>query len=185
MITMTVQQEKQMWTDVWNRTETQESLSYLIEKLPDVKRLVEAIEPVIHFSKAVLEDEQTINQFENRLSAYPINGETIEAGIELLGKLPMLLQHVAMLEQLTVFVQDVLGDEQSLEQIKCSIESLPLVQEGKALTDVVKEVKERAATQPQEPVSIFTLMKWLKDPSVQKGLHFAKTTLDILGEKQR
>lgn len=165
--------------------EVQQSLLYLIQKLPDIKQAVQSVDSILKFGQAVMQDEETTEMYENRLSTYPIGYETIEAGIVLLGKLPLLLQHVEMIEQVTVFVQDVLGDEQSLEQIAESVSELPGVEEGKGALQLVNEIKERAEVERQEHISIFTLMKWLKDPTVQKGLHYAKTTLTVLGEKNK
>lgn len=165
--------------------EVKESLLYLINKLPDIKQTVESIDTAVTFGQSIIEDKDTTKLFEERLSTYPISFETIEACIQLLGKLPMLLKHVEMLEQLTVFIEDVLGDERSLQQIKTSIQELPLVEEGKEAVQLVSEIKERAKIEPKEQVSIFTLMKWLKEPTVQKGLHYVKVALTVLGEKSK
>lgn len=162
-----------------------ESLLYLIDKLPDIHQAVQSVDSIVKFGQSVMEDEKTIEMYEDRLSTYPIGYETIEAGIALLGKLPLLLQHVEMIEQITVFVQDVLGDEQSLEQISESINDLPGIEEGKGALEIISEIKERAEFEEQEQISLFTLMKWLKDPTVQKGLHYTKTALTVIGEKTK
>lgn len=173
------------WSKELAEPEVQESLHYLIRKLPEIQQSIQSLEEMVTFGKSILQDKESINFFEKRLSLYPVNAETIEAGIHLLGKLPMLLQHVEMLEQVTVFIQDVLGDKQSLEQINQSISDLPFVTEGKGALEMAQEIKERAATEPRENVSVFTLMKWLKDPTLQQGLHYVKTALTVLGEKQK
>lgn len=168
-----------------DQPEVKESLLYLIQKLPEIQEAVQSVDSIVKFGQAVMEDSETAKMYEERFSTYPIGYETIEAGIALLGKLPLLLQHVGMIEQITVFVQDVLGDEQSIEQITQSINELPGVEEGKGALQLVNEIKERAEVERQEQVSLFTLMKWLKDPTVQKGLHYAKTALTVIGEKSR
>lgn len=173
------------WSKELAEPEVQEALSYLIRKLPEIQQSVQSLDEMVTFGKSVLQDQETIDTFEKRLSVYPLNAETLEAGIHLIGKLPMLLQHVEMLEQITVFIQDILGDQQSLEQMNQSISELPFVKEGKSAMEMAQEIKERAATEPRETVSVFTLMRWLKDPTVQQGLHYVKTTLTVLGEKQR
>lgn len=173
------------WTKELEQPDVQQSLTYLIRKLPEIQQSVESLENVITFGQAVLQDKQTIDSIENRINTYPIDVEAIEAGIQLIGKLPMLLQHVQLIEQLTTFVQDVLGDEQSMEQINTSIEQLPFVKEGKDALEIVQEVKKRTELESRESISIFTMMKWLKDPTVQQGLHIVKTTLTVLGERRQ
>src|SRR5690625_2108737 len=96
----------------------------------------------------------------------------------------MLLQHIQLIETTNVFIQDLLGDEQSMEQVNTSISQLPFVQKGVEALEIAKEVNERVANEPEEKVSIFTMMKWLKDPTVQRGLHVAKTALTVLGERR-
>lgn len=182
---MSVQRESsKTWTEELNEPEVEESLIYLIRKLPEIQQSVESIENIVTLGQSFLQDKDTIDSFENRLRTYPIDAEAIEAGIMLIGKFPLLLQHVQLIEKATQFIQDVLGDEQSMEQINTSIQQLPFAKEGLDALEVVKEVKERVASEPKENVSIFTMMKWLKDPTVQQGLHVAKTALTVLGERR-
>lgn len=170
--------------DVLTQPEIQQSLIYLLHKLPDIQQSVQSIENIVTFGQSFLQDKETITSLENRLAAYPINAETVEAGITLLGKLPLILQQVELLEQATVFIQDVLGDDQSLQQINESLNSLPVVEQSKEVVELVNKIKANAEIERQETISIFTLMKWLKNPAVQKGLHYAKSALTILGERQ-
>jgi len=182
---MSVQRESNNnWTEELNEPEVQESLVYLIRKLPEIQQSVESIENIVTLSQSFLQDKDTIDSFESRLRTYPIDAEAIEAGIMLIGKLPLLLQHVQLIEKATLFIQDVLGDEQSMEQINTSIQQLPFAKEGMDAIEVVKEVKKRVPSEPKQNISIFTMMKWLKDPTVQQGLHVAKTALTVLGERR-
>lgn len=171
------------WLELLERPDIQDSLTYLIHKLPDIQKSVQSADELLTFGQSFIKDQETIQSFENRLKTYPLNADTLEAAVALLGKLPMLLQLIETVEQLTVFVQDVLGDEQSIEQLFQSLNELPLVQKGKETAGLIDEIKEEAQSKPQQQVSLFTLMKWLKDPTVQKGLHYAKAALDVLGKK--
>lgn len=164
--------------------EIKQSLTYLIRKLPDIQQSVESLDKIITFGTAVLQDSETMNSLENRFQTYPVDAEAIEAGIQLIGKLPMLLAQIEMLERITFFIKDVLNDEQSMEQINYSIGQLPFVKEGKEAFEIVREVKERVQKEQSEKVSLLTMMKWLKDPNVQRGLQFVNTALTILNEKQ-
>lgn len=164
--------------------EIKQSLTYLIRKLPDIQQSVESLDKIITFGTAVLQDSETMNSLENRFQTYPVDAEAIEAGIQLIGKLPMLLVQIEMLERITFFIKDVLNDEQSMEQINYSIGQLPFVKEGKEAFEIVREVKERVQKEQSEKVSLLTMMKWLKDPNVQRGLQFVNTALTILNEKQ-
>lgn len=173
----------QDWVKQLECPEIQDSLTYLIQKLPDIQKSVQSADELITFGQSFLKDQETIQSFENRLKAYPLNAKTLEAAITLVGKLPMLLQLVETLEQITLFVQNVLGDEQSIDQLMQSFNELPLVEKGKETVGLLEEIKERAESEPQQQVSIFALMKWMKDPTVQKGLHYARAALDVLDQK--
>ena len=91
--------------------EIKQSLTYLIRKLPDIQQSVESLDKIITFGTAVLQDSETMNSLENRFQTYPVDAEAIEAGIQLIGKLPMLLVQIEMLERITFFIKDVLNDE--------------------------------------------------------------------------
>lgn len=173
------------WVKELEQPEIKQSLTYLIRKLPDIQQSVESLDKIITFGTAVLQDSETMNSLENRFQTYPVDAEAIEAGIQLIGKLPMLVQQLELLERITFFIQNVLNDEQSMEQINYSIGQLPFVKEGKEALEIAREVKERVQKEQAEKVSLLTMMKWLKDPNVQRGLQFVNTALTILNEKQK
>lgn len=172
------------WAKELEQAEVQQSLAYLIQKLPEIQQFVESLDKLKTFGAAVLQDKETIQSFENRFQAYPVNAQTIEAGIQLIGKLPTLLQYIEFFERVTFFIQDVLSDEQSMEQMKHSMKQLPIMKEGKEVFEMAREIKERAQYGQPEQISLFTLMKWLKDPTVQRGLHFVNTALTVINEKR-
>ena len=164
--------------------EIQQALTNLIGALPKIDKSLQSLDNLTVFSQAFLTDRQSIDTLENRLKTYPIDSNAIEAGIQLVGKLPMLLQLVELLEGVVFFVQDVLSDEQSMEQINASINQFKFVQQSRDAVDIAKEVKNRLEVDSVETISLFTILRWLKDPTVQQGLRIVKTTLAVLGQRE-
>ncbi|WP_062350717.1 hypothetical protein [Bacillus kwashiorkori] len=184
MTTTQVEQTNQYeWLNELDRPDVQESLTFLIQKLPDIQKSVAQLDSVIQFGQAVLQDKTTIDNMEDKLSYTPINYDTLEALVGLLGKLPVLLELVEKLEQGVEFIKAVLADKQSLDQLNESITSLPVITKAKEVAEFVHEVKERAEQEPVQHISLFTVLKWIKSPTVQNGLHYVKTALDVLEKK--
>jgi len=175
---------KNDWLNELDKPEVQESLAQLIKKLPDIQRSLNSVEGMLKFGQSVTEDSDIIEQFEEQLTYSSINQTNIEALIKLLGKLPMLLEWIEKLEQAAVFIENVLGDQESLETLFESLSNQPVVQQGKDTWSVVQTIKERVESTPQEQVSIFTVLKWIKDPNVQKSLRYIQTTMDVLNKKR-
>ncbi|MBM7585943.1 uncharacterized protein YjgD (DUF1641 family) [Bacillus pakistanensis] len=173
------------WLNELERPEVQESLKKLIQKLPEIQRSMDSVGNLIQFSESVVKDRETIDKLEQRLTYSSINAESIEALVQLLGKLPVLLKLVERLEQVTVFLESVWKDKETLDQLYHSAMDFPVVERGKETLELVDRIKEKAESQPQQQISIFTVLKWMKDPNVQKGLHYIQATLDTISEKSR
>jgi uncharacterized protein YjgD (DUF1641 family) len=173
------------WINELERPEVQESLKQLIQKLPEIQRSMDSVGSLIQFSESVMRDHETIDKFEQRLTYSSINAESLEGLIELLGKLPVLLKLVERLELVTAFLENVWKDKESLDQLYQSALDFPVVERGKKTLELIDQIKEKAESQPQQQISIFTVLKWMKDPNVQKGLHYIQATLDTVSEKSR
>lgn len=60
----------------------------------------------------------------------------------------------------------------------------PLIKGGSSGIQLLNKVKTRAE-EKNENYSLFTILKWLKDPSVQKGLSYVQATIDVLSEEKK
>ncbi|WP_332645462.1 hypothetical protein [Lysinibacillus sp. 54212] len=164
--------------------EVQATLVSLLQQLPAYEKNLQAIDNVVSFGQAVLQDEQAIQKYDELVRSYNLNLETVEALVGLLEKLPKLLQIIDKLEDVLDFATAVLRDQQTIDYATASIQSYtePVVEKGKQGLLLVKEIQQRAED-TTEPVKLFTIMKWLKDPSVQKSLKYVQATLQVLNKK--
>ncbi|WP_158737769.1 hypothetical protein [Alteribacillus sp. YIM 98480] len=163
--------------------EIQESLTILLQKLPRIKEAVLFSERAIDFVAAVSQDEETLQKFignaGKELSAYHLNEESLRSLTTLIKKLPNIIKVVSVLEDLLEFGKNVLQDDDSLDYIKEGMEEM-----ATPIFSPLKEAKERTE-QDNQQVSIFTLLKWLKEPQVQKGLKYVHALLEVYSEKHK
>lgn len=162
----------------------QSALISLLHNLPTYEKNLEAIGNIADFGKSIIQDKQAIQKYDELVRSYNINLETIEALVGLLEKLPRLYKLIEQLESLIDFASAVLVDQQTLDYATVSIKSYtePLLQKGKQGLSLVEEIQQQAQAMT-EPVKLFTIIKWLKDPTVQKSLKFAQATLTVLNRK--
>lgn len=78
----------------------------------------------------------------------------------------------------------MISDKQSVENLAKGVESMtePVRDKMRQGMTMLGEAKQRAKYD-QEPIGIFSLLKLLKDPSVQSGLQFLKALLEVNYEK--
>ena len=166
------------------RPEIQESLTELIGKLPDIQRALDSAENIVAFGKSVLEDRESLGAYEQAASTYNINGETIAALIALAEKLPKLVQLIDQLENIMDFITSVLQDQESTDYILTNVKEYtdPIMRQGSNTLNLIREVREKAACGPQN-IRFISIVKWLKDPVVQRGLCYVQAALDIMNEK--
>ncbi|MBU5265703.1 hypothetical protein [Virgibacillus proomii] len=170
------------WMEELARPEIQSALTNLIRLLPELERTFHSIEQITQFSKYISKDTATIKAFEQRFQLSKINEESFEALITILGKLPILLQIIELMEQITLFIKNVLADEQSLEQLKASLFELSLLNQRKEVKELIAAIQERKNSMDHS-ISIFTIMKWIKEPKIQNYLKYIQATLDVLQQK--
>jgi len=182
--TVSMSEELYQILETLEKPEVRHSLQRLLEKLPNVEQTIESAENVVDFGKAVLTDEKTINRYEQFVSTYNVGSETITAIVQLMEKLPKLVQIIHQLENIIDFVTVVLQDKQTTDYTMNNLKSYvdPYVEKGKIGLDFLKMVQQRAEEKPQH-INVFSIIKWTKDPSVQKTLNYVQSALDILKEK--
>ncbi|MEK4027824.1 MULTISPECIES: DUF1641 domain-containing protein [Bacillaceae] len=181
---MTVSISKQDWVDELNKPEVQASLQKLIEKLPDLTAKIEQADQLLTFGQSVLEDEHTMEKVKKKIDGINIDMNTLEAALRLLEKLPLLLELMEKLETVVRFVENVLADEKSIAYLQNSVEEYtePIrekVEKGQSLWE---EVQAKAEANAQH-ISLFTVLKWMKDPSVQRVLSYVQALIETLPKK--
>ncbi|TCT24557.1 uncharacterized protein DUF1641 [Melghiribacillus thermohalophilus] len=107
--------------------------------------------------------------------------DTLEAGMKLLEKLPRLVEMVEKLEIAVEFIENVLRDQESMDYLQDSAKAYmePVRRRVDDGLNFWKEVQAKAETNKQH-ISIFTIMKWMKDPNVQKGLSYVQAIMDTM-----
>lgn len=166
--------------------EVQEAIVTLIRKLPKIKDALVAGEQGLELAASILQDKDSLSgllgRLEQQFSPYRVEKESIVAVFTLLEKMPKLVKYVNALENVADFVESIGKDKQSqqylLNGVKGYIASTK-VENGIA---VLREAKARAEHN-HETVSIFSLIRLMKDPTVQKTLRFTQSLLEVLAEK--
>ncbi|MED3804296.1 hypothetical protein P4562_20450 [Lysinibacillus xylanilyticus] len=181
---VSVSEELYQIIETLEKPEVRHSLQRLLEKLPNVEQTIESAENVVDFGKAVLADGKTIDRYEHFASTYNVGSETITAIVQLIEKLPKLVQIIHRLEDIIDFVTAVLQDKQTTEYTANNLKGYidPYVEKGKMGMEFLKMVQQRAEGSPQH-INVFSIIKWMKDPSVQRSLNYVQSALDILKEK--
>ncbi|WP_338752154.1 hypothetical protein [Bacillus sp. FJAT-52991] len=182
---MAISLSKQDWIDELDKPEVQASLQQLIEKLPLLTEKLEQVDHILSFGQAVMDDQHTMKKVKTKLDSTNIDVDTLEAALHLLEKLPLLLQLTEKLETVIRFAEQVLGDQQSIDYLQKSVEGYlePVktkINTGKTLWE---EVQTKAEVNTQH-ISVFTVLKWIKDPSVQRILSYVQAFIDTMPKKQ-
>lgn len=170
--------------------EIQEALVSLIRKLPQVAEALTAAERGMAFVTAVANDRASLGylleRMEQTYQQLDIGPETVEALVILLEKLPKLAKMAVAVEQWFDFIQAVLQDKESLRQLMEGAKELsaPVTGPLRDTMSLLQEAKQRSAAK-QETITLFALLKMLKDPTVQKGLQFAQAFLEVVGERKQ
>lgn len=163
----------------------QQAMVELIRKLPELQSTLHSIEDIVLFGKTVIQDEQTTSVFEERLSTYNINADTIYSLFMLIEKLPTLVKVIQQFEGISAFILSIMQDKESSAYLLNNLKEYtdPFLQDGKNWLTFIKEVRDRAECQPQS-ITVFSIMRWLKDPTIQKTLCYVQAALNIVAEKK-
>lgn len=187
--TSTVNPNNEALVEVLSDAKVQAALVTALEKLPAMMEQYNELEKTIEFVRNFVKDTDSVQYMLGALKAdlpdVNMNRDTLNATLTLVDKLPKLVETINAIEPMAEFVQAVLNDRQSLENLVRGAEDLvkpakDTLQEG---LSIVAEAKRRAADD-RTPVGIFSLLKLLKDPTVQYGIHFAQAMVAVLGERK-
>ncbi|WP_026824994.1 MULTISPECIES: hypothetical protein [Exiguobacterium] len=176
--------EEQTVETVLTRPDVEQALIALIDRLPKIEQSLRRLEDAVDFGMATMKDETVKEKVDAAIDNSNIQIETLESAIELIEKLPMLLQVTNQLESMFTFVQDVYHDEQTKEMIGQRIEgyAVPAKEKVEWTRDMWAEVQSRVE-QDDRHITLFSLMRWIKEPSVQHGLKYVQATVDVLNER--
>lgn len=128
--------------------------------------------------KASLSKEDVLDQL--------LKPEVQESLTTLIEQLPQLTQLVGALTKSYDFVQAVTSDEVLKNDTVGAIKEIaePVVGSVKNMAATVIEAKDRA-NESTENISVFGMMKMIKDPQVQKLLRFMNAYLQVSGERSQ
>lgn len=145
-------------SDVLLNPNVQTSLNTVLEKMPQLAELMDAL----------TKSEETIQSF-----------------ITLIDELPTLTKLVHLVSRVYQAGEDVVTDGSTLDGASKLIQGYtePVVKTVKQGYQAYEVAKERAADD-QTRYTVFSLLKMLKDPNVQKALRFSQAMLDALGESK-
>ncbi|AIQ68402.1 MULTISPECIES: DUF1641 domain-containing protein [Paenibacillus] len=110
--------------------------------------------------------------------------EVQESLTTLVEQLPQITQLVGALTKSLDFVQTVASDEVLKSDTVGAIKELaePVVDSVKTMAATVIEAKDRA-NESSENITLFGMMRMIKDPQVQKMLRFMNAYLQVSGER--
>lgn len=128
--------------------------------------------------KASLTKEDVLDQL--------LKPEVQESLSTLIEQLPQLTQLVGVLTKSYDFVQAVATDDVLKNDTVGAIKEIaePVVGSVKNMAATVIEAKDRA-NESTETISVFGMMKMIKDPQVQKLLRFMNAYLQVSGERSQ
>lgn len=174
------------WVNELSNPEVQDALATLVQKLPQIKEAVVKLEQGLEVVTTLATDTDTINNIAqpiSQVSKVALNKENINALLSLFEKLPKIAQAVEMLEKVTPFIEVITKKENIVSVAEAAdILIAPVTERVQEGMSMVKEAKARAQ-QRRDDVGIFDLLRILKDPTVQDGLKFVQSFLEIIAEK--
>ncbi|WP_042352605.1 hypothetical protein [Bacillus massiliigorillae] len=173
------------WLNELEDPRIQQSMIELIRKLPEIQTTLQSVEDIVSFGKATIQDKQTTAMLEEKLSTYNVNGETLQALFTLLEKLPAMVKVIQQFEEISAFLLSIVQDKESSAYLINNLKEYadPVLQGGKNGLAFIQEVKERANCNPQS-ITIFSIVRWLKEPAVQKSLCYVQAAIDVLSDKK-
>jgi uncharacterized protein YjgD (DUF1641 family) len=176
-------------SQVLSEPDVQSALVTALQKLPAAMETLTELENLSLFAKNVLADKESLQSvvsgLQSDLPQLNFDKESLDALFALVNKLPKFVELLTAVEPMIEFVRAVLDDRTSLENLVHSAQSVvhPVTATLQSGTELLQAAKQRAGAD-RSPVNVFSLMKLLRDPNVQYGVHFVQAALGILQERQ-
>lgn len=189
---MQEQHQSQSLSNLLNQLENpeiQESLSSILKKLSEYEKGIESFNNMLTFGKDLFNDQQIGQKYDEILASYNVDFKTIHAIIGLLENLPKLNMILDQFIKIMDFANAILKDKQSIEYVTNNVSQYvePLKEKTQLYKTFVSEVKEQMkSNENPEPINLFTILKWLKEPAVQNILQYIQVGIHVLNhEKER
>lgn len=124
-------------------------------------------------------------QLAELMTALTKNEETLQSLVTVIDGLPTLAKLLHLVDRLYSAGEDIVTDGSTLEGISKMAQGyvqpvVGSVQKGYRAFEIAKD----RAAEDQTRYSVFSLLKMLKDPNIQKALRFTQALLDALGEQK-
>jgi len=177
-------------TAALRQPDVQENLAAVLLQLPQMMEQYKVMTRTVEFAVQVLQDKESMSYllagFGENMPQVTLGRETLEAAAELLGKLPKIVKYVAVAERLIDTAEAVLTDKASLSYLADGVHDLaqPVRDRVESGRELWAEAQTRA-DRDQSPVTVLSLLKLLKDPQVQRGVHMLKALLAVSQERTR
>lgn len=176
------------WSEELSNPSVQEALTALIQKLPQINEALGKLEQGIGVISSLSTDTQMISNITepiSQISKVALNKENVEALASIADKLPKIAQSLELLDKVVPIIEKV-GQKENWVAVAGLVEVLaaPITDRVQDGMSVVKEAKQRSE-QNTSVVSIFGVLKLLKDPLVQDGLKFIQALLEVVNEKRK
>ncbi|WP_062305658.1 DUF1641 domain-containing protein [Alicyclobacillus sendaiensis] len=159
----------------------------VIERLAEWDEALGDLPAAISFGRELVQDRESMRYLmESASEEIPlrVDRDTLVAIVDLLNALPTLVALMRPLLQLAEFAKAVFEDRASVEYLVTSLTS-----EWETMQRRLQEVRAiaqeagRMAEQDRTPVTVWSLIRLLKEPVVQKGLRYAKAFLQAAQER--
>ena len=162
-----------------------ESIQYLVEKLPSFVSSVKVIEDKLDFVVEALTDSKSLSmvfeETERKIAQLRLSEEHFDAMLELVHTLPKLVPVIKQIENIMDFAKDVWGDERTFEAIVEGVNDVVPVKKG---AEIIEETNEHfKANEDMAPISLFGLLRMLKDPTIQHGLKYLQSFLYVVNKR--
>lgn len=169
-----------------NDPRTADSLMKLLDRLPGIVEKIEKLDQLLDVGETVLEDESTMEKIKMKLDHTNIDLDTLESGVHLIEKLPFLLHMTEKLERAALFAEDVIKDEQSMDYLLKQTEAYlkPVKERVSRGVDIWETVKKDAEKNSRQ-ITLFTLMKWIKEPQVQRVLSYVQAFINAIPNQEK
>lgn len=169
---------------VLTQQEVEKALVSLATRLPEIERSLRKVEDTIDFGQSSLMDPAVRAKLDRMMDTSNLSVDTLTNIMKLTEKLPLLLRFSEQIEQIFLFMKDAYEDEATRDMVANRLEDYakPLQEKAIETKNIAEEIRIRANQDPK-PISLFTIMKWLKEPSVQQGLRYIQASIEVMSEK--
>ncbi|MBI0579928.1 hypothetical protein IEC97_21440 [Neobacillus cucumis] len=170
-----------------SQKEIQTSLIQTLEKLPELVDQYSALERNIAFIKSTLSDKESMDYLLGGLGdefgKYIPTKESLEALTALVHGLPKYIKYLSIMEPIMDFLLSISRDKESVDYLYKGAQEIagPIQEKVENGMNLIQRAKKEA-DKDHSPVTIFTVFKLIKEPAVQRGIHFVKALVTLASD---